>query len=179
VETAVHPLFLLNRDGDLLHSNEAGLEELEDEGCLRLAAGRLTPSDPVNRPRWIHALASADRRFGVSVRLMARFEDRVATIYRNYPEAGDPVAAQCALVIKLDRRLSEHCRAFANWCAVHGITPAESRTVLGLARGESAKQIANEAGVSVNTIRTQIRGAIGKTRSRSSLALVAAALRYV
>jgi DNA-binding CsgD family transcriptional regulator len=53
------------------------------------------------------------------------------------------------------------------------LTPAETRIVEGLARGDAPKQLAHEAGLSLATVRTHIRNAKRKTGARTLRALAA------
>jgi DNA-binding CsgD family transcriptional regulator len=56
---------------------------------------------------------------------------------------------------------------------IYGITPAEARVVLALARGATLREIASELGTSVATVRTQVKSALEKTRTRRQAELVA------
>ncbi|HEY1613039.1 MAG TPA: helix-turn-helix transcriptional regulator [Rhizomicrobium sp.] len=53
------------------------------------------------------------------------------------------------------------------------VTPAEARVARALAAGRKVGSIASERGVSVNTVRTQVRGLLDKTGSRRLTDLVA------
>jgi DNA-binding CsgD family transcriptional regulator len=53
------------------------------------------------------------------------------------------------------------------------LTPAEARVARGLSAGETLEEIASTGGVSRNTIRTQLRGALEKTGCRRQVEVVA------
>jgi DNA-binding CsgD family transcriptional regulator len=53
------------------------------------------------------------------------------------------------------------------------LTPAEARVARGLAAGGTAEEIASKGGVSLNTIRTQVRGVLEKTGCRRQAEIVA------
>ena len=53
-----------------------------------------------------------------------------------------------------------------------GLTPAEWRAVQGLARGFAPAEIATSLGVSVHTVRTQLKRAMAKAGVHSQIALV-------
>jgi len=53
------------------------------------------------------------------------------------------------------------------------LTPAEARVARGLAAGGTAEEIASNGGVSLNTIRTQLRGVLEKTGCRRQAEVVA------
>jgi DNA-binding CsgD family transcriptional regulator len=54
----------------------------------------------------------------------------------------------------------------------YGLSPAEVRTVLGIVHGETLKQIAARANVSLNTVRTFLARAMTKTSTNSQIGLV-------
>lgn len=57
--------------------------------------------------------------------------------------------------------------------AAFGLTPAEARVALALARGEDAAAIAAAAGTSPGTVRVQVKAVLGKTGTPRQAALVA------
>lgn len=62
-------------------------------------------------------------------------------------------------------------------CRYLGVTPAEGRVVLALARGLSLVEIARESGNSLNTVRTHVKRSLAKTGVRRQADLVRLALR--
>lgn len=178
VHEASIALFMLARDGELRYANEQGRRELARQHCLRLAGARLVPADPEFHGRWCRTLRGIGQLRSVSIRIACRPEDRYASIRQDRMEADDAGEDDIVLTVALDRSLDAHCGAFTSWCAMHGLTPAEARTVLGLARGDSAKEVARRSGVAVSTIRSQIRSACAKVDCSTSRALVASMLRF-
>ena len=57
-------------------------------------------------------------------------------------------------------------------CRYLGLTPAEGRVVLALARGLSLAEIARESSVSLNTVRTHVKRSLAKARVRRQADLV-------
>ena len=57
-------------------------------------------------------------------------------------------------------------------CRYLGLTPAEGRVVLALARGLSLAEIAREGSVSLNTVRTHVKRGLAKARVRRQADLV-------
>lgn len=53
------------------------------------------------------------------------------------------------------------------------LTPAEARVARSLSAGETVDEIASTGGVSLNTIRTQVRGVLEKTGCRRQAEVVA------
>lgn len=178
VHEAPVALFVLARDGELRYANEQGRRELARQHCLRLAGSRLVPADPELHGRWCRTLRGIDRLGSVSIRIASKPEDRYASMRRDGPGTDDDGGEDAAVLVSLDRSLDAHCGAFTSWRAMHGLTPAEARTVLGLARGDSAKEVARRSGVAVSTIRSQIRSACAKVDCTTSRALVASMLRF-
>jgi DNA-binding CsgD family transcriptional regulator len=56
---------------------------------------------------------------------------------------------------------------------IYAITPAEARVVLALARGATLREIADELGTSIATVRTQVKSSLEKTGTRRQAELVA------
>lgn len=63
--------------------------------------------------------------------------------------------------------------------AAFGLTPAELAVVVLLSRGLSPEEIARDRGVSIETVRSQIRGLMTKTDTRRQSELVALVTRYL
>ena len=178
VDEAPVALFLLGRSGELRYANVQGRRELDQQSCLRLSGNRVRPVDPDFHGRWCRTLRCIDRLGSASIRIASTPEERYASIRQERLDAAPAAGDDFVLVVSLNRRLDARCRAFTHWCSMHGLTPAEARTVLELARGDSAKEIARRAGVAVSTIRSQIRSACAKVDCTTSRALVASMLRF-
>ena len=58
-----------------------------------------------------------------------------------------------------------------------GLTRAEARVAAGLLDGQSPNQIAAALGVSVHTVRSQVRAILGKSGTSSQLQFVSLAFR--
>jgi len=58
-----------------------------------------------------------------------------------------------------------------------GLTEAEARVGAGLALGKDVQAMADEAGTTVNTVRTQLKSVMAKTGTRRQAELVATVLR--
>lgn len=61
----------------------------------------------------------------------------------------------------------------------YGLTAAETRVVLHLARGGTVASYAEEAGVGVGTVRSHLKAAFSKTGARRQAELVAVVMRYL
>lgn len=76
---------------------------------------------------------------------------------------------------KLFSMLQQHARSLmpaAGIPAKWGLSPAETRTVLALTEGQTAKEIATTHGLSIETVRTQIKSAMSKAGVKRQLELV-------
>jgi DNA-binding CsgD family transcriptional regulator len=57
-------------------------------------------------------------------------------------------------------------------CKVHGLTPAEAAVACGLVEGLTPKEVADRRGISLNTVRTQLKSICLKTGTRGQADLV-------
>jgi DNA-binding CsgD family transcriptional regulator len=62
--------------------------------------------------------------------------------------------------------------AVAEFCRMHGLSRAEARVVAGLVRGLTPVEIAAESGVSLPTVKTQLRGIFERTGLRRQVDVV-------
>ena len=62
-------------------------------------------------------------------------------------------------------------------CRYLGLTPAEGRVVLALARGLTLAEVARESGISLNTVRTHVKRSLAKAGVRRQADLVRLVLR--
>jgi DNA-binding CsgD family transcriptional regulator len=77
---------------------------------------------------------------------------------------------QAALTMRAGKELDHKSRAFST---AHGLTPAESDVVAALAHGQNLAAIAEARGVSVSTVRSQLKAIFRKTGTSSQVELLA------
>ena len=71
------------------------------------------------------------------------------------------------------------CLPWQEIAAYHGLTQAEAKLAAALANGESQREIAGRMGISIHTIRTQIKSIFAKTGTKRQSELVALLLQGV
>jgi DNA-binding CsgD family transcriptional regulator len=75
-------------------------------------------------------------------------------------------------VILLDDPAASIPVAVVEFCRMHGLSRAEARVVAGLVRGLTPAEIAAESGVSLPTVKTQLRGIFERTGLRRQVDVV-------
>jgi DNA-binding CsgD family transcriptional regulator len=90
-----------------------------------------------------------------------RYESRGRTYFRG-PEC----------VILLEDPAASIPVAVAEFCRMHGLSRAEARVVAGLVRGLSLAEIADESGVSLATVKTQLRRVFERSGLRRQIDVV-------
>ena len=167
-------LMLVDRDLRLLWADADAEMLLARQGAFRIAGGRLALSD-----------AAASHRLGAAVRACARPDSAAARqggIAFACPKSGAPLvlevlahrapqgvavpfidaspAATALIVVHDDTHRSE--RRLAELIARYGLTRAEARLALEIAKGDGRAAAAARAGISVNTARTHLASIFGK-----------------
>lgn len=174
LDLLTHPVFVVDESMLLRFANGAGLALLDGAGPLRLREGYLdgaTPEASRGVVAAVHALGlgaaitgderpdRAARRLpacgGAPEHLALAIAARPAVTQGNFGDSA------CAVLIVHpvtgEVRLDPLVVALA-W----GLTPAEAQAAVALAEGDSPESVASRRGVSVNTIRTQLRAVFGK-----------------
>jgi DNA-binding CsgD family transcriptional regulator len=80
-------------------------------------------------------------------------------------------AASCILIFRLVNRLIAPASDIVQ--ALFGLTPAEVRVAVGIVRGQTPTEIASDARVSVNTVKTQLKAVFEKAGVSRQAELVA------
>jgi DNA-binding CsgD family transcriptional regulator len=90
-------------------------------------------------------------------------------------DSKDQAHLRGALILVIDPE-QERAPAQSMLQAVFRLTPAEARLAIGIARGRDLEAIANELGITVATIRTQLKAVFAKTNTsrQSELAVLLA-----
>ncbi|MEO6897122.1 MAG: helix-turn-helix transcriptional regulator [Caldimonas sp.] len=162
-------IVLLLDDMHVSHINDAAAVELDDDHPLSIAAGQLCARSARDAALLGEAVTAAAGR-GIR-RLLTFGEDgRRASVSVVPLDAAD--AGPRAVLVVLEKRavcesLSVH--GFARSC---GLTGAETRVLVALCSGSPPSQTAEELGVAVSTVRSQIGSIRQKTGAASIRALV-------
>lgn len=187
-ETALDSLCLaaclLDREGRLLHANARGERLLRNEHGLRLREGRVVASCSDQAHAFADLLAHGQR--GSDGRGVPSAETLLLSERASSP------ANLLAIVVPLRRSESTVAQSWPGasvalyigdledtgllhpdvLCAVYGLTPAEARLAVALGRGRDLPELADDWLVSVETLRTQLKGVFAKSGTRRQTDLV-------
>ncbi len=161
-------LVLLGADSHVVHLNQAARVELDGSHPLLRDDREIRTRRAQDETPLADALGAAQRGLRCMLSLGdARHRASVAVV----PLAG-PHGAGTATLLMLGKR--EVCEALSvqGFARCHRLTGAETRVLLELCRGTPPGEIANELGVAVSTVRTQIGSVRLKTGAASIRALV-------
>lgn len=166
------PLILLHDQGQLRYVNGAAQALLNAGVPLQLTVlGRLQPSSASYRTDFALALQAAAAGQTVSLRWPGRPGGHAATLR---PLAARPGEAPLLLLrLSLPQPLAAGCDLGAV-AQMLGLTPAETRVLHGLARGQGATQMAEELGIASSTARRHVRGLLRKSGTPRVAALLMA-----
>ena len=157
-------MVLLDEDDRVLHVNHAARAELAGEHPLQLLGGALHTRAPQDLTALLDALQAARRGLRRLVRLGSRQDGHaVAVVPLSARGSGAP---QATLLLLGKRRVCERLsvQCFAR---LHALTPAETRVLEALCQGLEPRAVAEEHGVGLATVRTQIGSIRSKTGAES------------
>ena len=164
-------VYLLSRDARVVYMNAAAERQIKTGNALRVAGGRLIPTDPQARADLAKAVdelardeAETSGRFSLAIP-DAGGAGCVATLLPL--ERGErrnvlaPFAAAVAVFVQESAQIPMMPgEAFAK---LYGLTGGELRVLLALAQGLGGKEAANMLGVSESTVRTHLQRIFSKT----------------
>lgn len=163
-------MLVLDGECQLLHANRAARAELDESHPVRLMGCELRARHAHDDAPLREALSAAARR-GLR-RLLTLGEQGVRAslaIVPLWPATGSDQGATLVMLGKRNvcEQLLVQCFARA-----HGLTGAEARVLEALCRGLPPREIADEFGVGIATVRTQIGAIRQKTGAESIRALL-------
>jgi DNA-binding CsgD family transcriptional regulator len=174
------PFLLTDARGRVLYANAAANQTVEWKDGIAITSGHLSVTSPRNRVAFCKAIEEAATGRG---RPLCRIE--VERAEHNKPPyrlllipvpsaAGlyQPTAA--VLIIDTEARPELDPEVLSE---LFFLTPAEARVTAKLGVGQSAEEIAEETGVSLETVRTHIRRVLSKTGTGRQGELIALVLR--
>jgi DNA-binding CsgD family transcriptional regulator len=167
------PLLLLRSDGSLIHANLAARQLLGRRHPFVLTPkGRLLPADAAQHGEYQAALAAAAQGGpgGQPPQLM-QWATPTGRISVSVTALSGPAQRQALLLLALS---PEHGRIadLRAYAAINGLSDAETRVLLHLARGHSSATAATELGVTAATVRSQTVALRRKTGHASVSALM-------
>lgn len=162
-------MLLVADDRVVLHANHVARAELDAEHPLQLLGAELRVRHPQDVAPLREALAGARSRSLRRLLSLGQGAQRVSVAVVPLPAADGDEAL--ALLVFGKRRMCEALTA--HWFArEHGLTPAEARVLAALCDGRPPVKIAEEQGVAISTVRSQIGAIRSKTGAPSIRALV-------
>ncbi|MFC4456411.1 helix-turn-helix transcriptional regulator [Deinococcus sonorensis] len=184
LESVDQPCLTVNAHGQLLWANRAAVTLLDEGDGLQVRGGVLESDEPGEQPR----LSAAIQRLGRSpdsARGIPRAGEALSLVRRRAAPRlhisllrvppSDPLGpAEGEVLLLLDSQPAEPdpLPSPAVLSQRYGLTAAESRVALCVARGMTVDQIAEEGQVSPGTVRNQLKQALDKTGTHRQAALV-------
>jgi len=163
LEELDYGVLLLNAAGRVMHSNLAARRSLDDSHPLVLAGKLLRGREAKDHIQLSEALAAAERD---GRRCLLRLgEGSVSTNVVVVPLNRD--VTQAAVLLLLERR--QLCGELAaQWFALrYGLTPTETEVLKALSAGARPGSVAEQQGVAISTVRTQIQSIRAKSGADS------------
>jgi DNA-binding CsgD family transcriptional regulator len=162
-------MLLVADDRIVLHSNHVARAELDAQHPLQLLGAELRVRRPQDVAPLREAITAARERGLRRLVTLGEGADRVSVAVVPLPAA--PGDEAMTLLVFGKRRMCEALSA--HWFArEHGLTPAESRVLAALCEGVQPTQIAQDLGVAISTVRSQIGSIRIKTGAESIRSLV-------
>ena len=178
-------VFVCDGKGRILHMNEAGAGMIERGNLLRAAQDRLRPARAEESAAFALALRGAADPFTGGIEtaslalrgpegtlpLLARFH----TLPRNLGPDVRSARGEVLIVVRDPNLPARHEESVLH---ALGFSPAETALTLALADGRTLAEHAAERGVSLETVRSQLKGAMSKAGVSRQAELVRLAMRY-
>lgn len=167
---------IVEGSGGVVYANPSAETLLREGGCLTLNHGRLTAMDTARRERLSQLIAGAvavpksdsmrlDRGCGKAPLTLT------ALPLAPHSPLALPWARPMALVFVSDPDKTPADTA-AQWRQLYGFSPAETRLAEALVGGSNPSEYAQTHGVTLNTVRTQLKALLAKTGTRRQAELV-------
>jgi DNA-binding CsgD family transcriptional regulator len=169
------PALVFDGRGKVLAANHL-IEALTDHLSWR-ARDRVSLTDPGAEAIFQNAIATIDRENAAPVRSFALrgVDANAAMVAHVIPirRAAQDILVRCAGILVTTPLTLPQAPPVELVQSLFDLTPAEARVARRLTAGETAEQIASTNRVSLNTIRTQLRGVLEKTGCRRQAEVVA------
>lgn len=176
---------LMDATARIIEMNPLATALLESGAAvLQSSGGRLRGIGRKSAPTLSDALAYC-RTTGRAVRILAQSGDRhkilKASVVALPPETQTLAGMhdQRRYVLLLEMPCNAQREIVENAALLFGFTLAEQEIVVGLMDGLSAEQIASMRGISMNTVRTQVRSVLAKTELTRQIDLVRMLVRLL
>ncbi|MBX3493689.1 MAG: helix-turn-helix transcriptional regulator [Parvibaculum sp.] len=178
-------VFVCDRDGRILHMNEAGASLIGRGDTLRAIRGTLRPAAAEAGMAFVRAAyAAADPLLGETARpsLALRGPEGTLPLLARFhtlpPGLGPDLRNMRGEVLIVIRDPNLPARHDETALRALGFTPAETALTLALADGRTLAEHAADRGVTLETVRSQLKGAMSKAGVSRQAELVRLAMRY-
>lgn len=168
----------VDADGRVIEANDLAHRQLDRGDALQIRRGRLRTRNPRDLSQLRHLIANAARAGstfsgGGSMRI-ARGEGPALTVLVSPVRRGraNLASARPAATVLIHDTQQVVSRNVAAMSSLFGLSKAEGRVLSALTQGQSPKEAARDFGVSVFTVRTQIRSLQRKIGSRRTSDLI-------
>lgn len=169
LEEIDYGLILLRADGTLQHANHLARHELARGRFLRVAGDRVVGQTPSQTDEVLRAVAAAAQ--GRRQMLMLRTDSDTLPV-ACVPLSQPYEASGGSVLLMLARQPGIQNLNVTFFSRSHGLTPTEEAVLRALCEGLEVQDIAEAHGVSVCTVRTQVRSLRLKTGIGSMRLLV-------
>ncbi len=163
-------VLLLDAASQVRLLNRSARHELDDGHPLHLVSGHLHARGRQDTLALAGALGAAARHMQRELLWLGQGSSRVGVAV--LPLGVDVFDGAPACMLLLGKRDLGHAVSVAAFARSHALTPAEIRVLQALCGGVPPAKIAEEQGVRISTVRTQIGNLRDKTGARSIRALV-------
>jgi len=178
-----HPFLLTDADSRVLYANVAAREITALRDGLTIEAGRIAIMTPTQHGALRKAVGEISRDQGLPLRRLEVARPSKKHPYRvlvmNVPNSGAlplGIAQPAAAVLVVDSESGQEPDP-AILRELFSLTPAEARVTGRLVLGHSVEEIAQETGVSIETVRSQVRSVLSKTATTRQGELISLVLR--
>lgn len=166
-----HAIFTLTMSGRLIHCNGAGEAMLRRQDALLLRQRDVFARDGQSDAALQTALRAAAAPEGTQASALFVQRERGLPYMLSVSAVWSGVERQIVLIATdpgvHDASLASRLRA------LHGLTRAEAEIVVALCEGSALEDVAQERGVALSTVRTQMKAIYSKTDCRRQSELVA------
>jgi DNA-binding CsgD family transcriptional regulator/PAS domain-containing protein len=155
-----------DKDGRIIEANQAGEQILLAGDGLTMRNGQISARRSFETAKLASLIADAAAA-GASVpsagcMLIARDDGRPPYVVRVAPASGGLIGDDLPRAMLVISTPEERLVSQAELAELYGLSPAESRVALALARGKRLTELAGEFGVQITTLRSQLSSILTK-----------------
>lgn len=168
-------MLIVDAKGTILHLNSSAGRLLNSHvSGLSVKTGRLCASSPIDKDKFQNLIVAATRYPATGNAMRLSCEETRQVFITPLP-AASPFAKdfQTPLALVLVMEAGENLSTLQLVGKLYNLSPAELRIVSALLSGKSPEEYAQAVGVTMNTVRTQLKKLFSKTGTRKQSELIA------